>query len=334
MSTNVSEPLTKEAVQNDPSVRLFDEEDDLQLYSYSDTRGDFSRNCRGLVFKDDSIVVQTYPHTPEYSIDDRDKMNERWGDGFDDSYTFFESHEGCIIRLFYINEKWFISTHKKLNAFESKWSSKKTFGEFFMDALENEYNVNKELNTLLGPTSDVFESFVTTLNTDYTYVFLLRNNTENRIVCDPPDSPTLYHVGTFRGDDFSLDEDIHIPYPVSLNFSSVDELLNHVENTDYSQLQGVVIFQDNILCKVLSSTYLEMFNLRGNESDVRNRYFQLRNDPSKTDQLYHLYPRFVELFDDCENTLLEIRKWIMDKYVDRFIKKQYVTVPRDEYNII
>ena len=322
-----------EGLKQHSQVKLFDEKDDLQLYSYTNTTGEFPEECRGLVYKGDKIVLKTFPFTPQYSVNDTEKLNEIFQDQFE-NFTFFESHEGSIIRLSYLNDKWYVSTHKKLDAFQSRWSSKRTFGDLFVDSLQNEYNVNRDFMTRLGQTTEVFESFLNILDTSKVYVFLLRNNNDNRIVCDPPDYPTVYHVGTFIGDEFSLTEQLDIPYPNKLSFTNSNELLDYVENIDYTKHQGVVVFKDNIVCKVMNSNYNRMFSIRGNESDIRFRYLQLRSNTEKTNELYHLYPRFVELFDDCEETIFKIAKWIMEKYVDRFIRKQYVTVPRDEYNII
>ena len=57
-------------------------------------------------------------------------------------YHIYDAYEGCLLRLFNFNNKWFLSTHKKINAFRSKWSSKDSFGLMFQNALQYEYNVD------------------------------------------------------------------------------------------------------------------------------------------------------------------------------------------------
>ncbi len=38
--------------------------------------------------------------------------------------------EGTLIRIFYFNDKWIITTHRKLDAFKSKWGSENHWRHF------------------------------------------------------------------------------------------------------------------------------------------------------------------------------------------------------------
>ena len=42
----------------------------------------------------------------------------------------------------------------------------------------------------------------------------------------------------------------------------------------------------------------------------------------------------ADTFDEYENNIFDIGRNIYKSYVDRFIKKQYVTVPREEFTVI
>ena len=57
-------------------------------------------------------------------------------------------------------------------------------------------------------------------------------------------------------------------------------------------------------------------------------------DKSLVNKLYYLYPKFADAFDDYENTLYECAKQINKNYIDRFIKKKYVTVPKEEFYVM
>ena len=50
--------------------------------------------------------------------------------------------------------------------------------------------------------------------------------------------------------------------------------------------------------------------------------------------LFHLYPEMGPIFDDYENMIYKIGENIYKAYVGRFIKKQYVTVDKEEFNVI
>jgi hypothetical protein len=49
------------------------------------------------------------------------------------------------------------------------------------------------------------------------------------------------------------------------------------------------------------------------------------------DMLYHLYPKWDAQFDKVENTLYDIARNIYTAYMQRFIKKRFVTVPTEEF---
>ena len=57
-------------------------------------------------------------------------------------------------------------------------------------------------------------------------------------------------------------------------------------------------------------------------------------DKKLSDMLYFLYPRYADTFDDYENTLYDSAKQINSNYIQRFIKKKYVTVPKEEYTVM
>ena len=83
-------------------------------------------------------VFSNLPFTPEYVttvLPDIENIFE---------YTFSNSYEGAIIRVFYFKDKWFYSTHRKLDAFKSRWSSKETFGDTFLKSIMNHPDVNYE----------------------------------------------------------------------------------------------------------------------------------------------------------------------------------------------
>jgi hypothetical protein len=57
-------------------------------------------------------------------------------------------------------------------------------------------------------------------------------------------------------------------------------------------------------------------------------------DKTMTDDLYSLYPTETETFEEYENILYTVAKNIYSSYVSRFIKKQYVTLPKEEFQIM
>lgn len=315
-----------------------DEDNDLDLFCYvrcSPEDNDIIKRCRGVVFHGNDIILNAFPYTVEYTYDDNIQIQENIQHVFNDC-SFYDSHEGALIRMFNFSGRWYTSTHRKLNAFRSKWASKESFGTSFKKALEAEIENNESLRNSI-PVSDegLLERFQSILDTKKQYMFLVSHNKENRVVCDIPTRPTLLHVGTFVDGKLVMTENIHIPYPTKHNFSNVDQLINYVKTVNIRNLQGVIVFTpNNKQYKILHKDYKELFNARGNEPSIKYRYLQVRMDSLMLDMLYHLYPEMAETFDEYENNLYEIAKIIYNSYIQRFIKKKWVTLSTEEFNII
>lgn len=322
------------------SIRITDKDESagLELLCYArcgPTDDKLIRQCRGVVFHGKEVVMHAFPYTLEYSTRDMKDITEHIQPVFDEC-SFFDSYEGALIRVFYFSGRWYTSTHRKLNAFRSKWASRESFGTCFKRALEAEVKVNSELSAAIPEGEEGFlERFQMTLNKERQYMFLVRHTEENRIVSAAPKRPTLYHVGTFVDGELSLDDDIHIPHPKKHNFSSLDELVEYVEDVDIRNLQGVICFApNNLQYKIIHKEYQNLFRARGNEPSIKFRYLQVRMNRRLTDMLYHLYPKWEKIFDDIENTLYDIARRIYSAYVQRFIKKRFVTVPTEEFAVI
>lgn len=315
-----------------------DEPTGLELLCYvrcNPEDGDLIRRCRGVVFNKEEIVMHAFPYTVEMSQLDTGEISSSIGDTFS-KCDFYDSYEGALIRVFHFGGRWFTSTHRKLNAFRSKWASRESFGTCFKRAIESEFDVNPKFAAGIADGEDpLLERFQNTLDKTKQYMFLIRHTDENRIVSASPERPTLYHVGTFVEGELIMTEDINVPYPKKNSFSSMKELQDYVGGVDIRTIQGVICFApNNLQYKVLHPDYIELFKARGNEPSIKFRYLQVRLNRKVTDMLYHLYPDWEGKFDEIENSLFDIAKSIYNSYVQRFIKKRFVTVPTEEFVVI
>lgn len=324
--------ISNNVIFSSPALRKTDETDSgLCCYSYdtcSETDSDFVKKCRGSVFDGDKLVFRSFGYTPEYTSNDFEKIQNSLESM--NSFRVFDSHEGTIIRLFYYN-KWYVSTHRKLDAFKSKWSSSKSFGEDFEEALL-EYKETPNIDSLTTYIQDKYG-----FENGKGYVFLLRNNGENRIVCNSPEKSKVYYVGTFyeNGDKFKIEDDFVIPTPREhKNMKTIDEIIDYVNSVDYKDRQGVIVFGDNSQIKIYNTEYYDWYNVRGNEASVKFRYLQIRTNPILTTKLKLLYPNFTEVFDEIENRIHNITRYIHESYISRFISKRYTVVDQDCYRVI
>ena len=363
-SESPSENMTRETIQaQSGKIRLSDTdlETGLDLFCYhkcDNNETDLVKNCRGVIYNGDKIVMRGFPYTDEYTCDNMSELRSALKKGIGE-YRYFEAHEGALLRVFYWKEKWYITTHRKLDAFRSKWASKDSFGMLFRDALEYKRKQRNEefmkqcygdewdkKDNVVDEKSDILNDFLTSLDTTKQYMFLILNNYDNRIVCVSPEEPTVYHVGTFST---TVVDDVQVPdtkcdlttrvgldWPRSYTFNSWEEINDVVMSQNSENSQGVIIYDpdSSTQFKLYNNEYYELFKVRGNEPSVKFRYLQVRNDKRLVDQLYYLYPKYADAFDNYENTLYECAKQINKNYIDRFIKKKYVTVPKEEFNIM
>lgn len=112
-----------------------DDDGILQIYSYKYCNNDSDelvKKSRGLVFNGETQLFKSLGFTPEYNETNFSYLSTL---SLED-YKFYKSEEGTLIRVFF-HDKWYVSTHRKLDAFNSRWSSKKTFGDIFKDSLKN-----------------------------------------------------------------------------------------------------------------------------------------------------------------------------------------------------
>lgn len=338
---NINSSFTRQQVEAEPLVKLTDTMDNLDLFCYTkceDMDSDFVKMCRGIVYSGDQLVMKSFPYTMEYSSNEREVVKSI----LDTNWKFYLSYEGALIRMFYFNGKWYTSTHRKLDAFRSKWSSSESFGTMFVNALTHKKTTDQSFATRLEQqletfSENVLEQFQTILNKQHQYMFLVCNTTENRIVCKSPDHPTAYHIGTFIDGKFDPTDNIGFDKPREFHFDTVDQMLEYVSaQIDPHQHQGLVAIDqtNNKQIKVITPRYQELFRVRGNEPSVKFRYLQVRLNTKLSTQLIELYPEYKEDFAEYERILDEVGNRIYNAYVDRFIRKMFVTVPQEEFQVI
>jgi hypothetical protein len=294
------------------------------------------KQCRGVVFKDNELIMKGFPYAIEYTEHENQQDIDKNITSIFDKCSFYDAYEGSLIRMFYYGDKWFLTTNRKLDAFRSKWASKESFGSFFSKALEREFETNERLKNAVSETEgDIIERFQSVLDKSKQYMFLLLNNNENRIVCSAPEHPTVFHVGTFVNFELVTDVDIYLRHPRKLDFKNIDELYEYTNQVNYSELQGVIVFApNNLQYKILNQEYYELYKIRGNEPSIKFRYLQVRLDEKYKERLLYLYPEYADSFVEYENYIYDIARFIMNAYVERFIKKNYVVTPIEEFQVV
>ena len=341
MEENISLLLSRENIEKCDKINSSDrdEENNLDLFCYINCNNDDSaliRNCRGLVFNDDKLILKAFPYTFEYTVNNPDLLRDK--ENILMNCRCFKSYEGTLLRVFYFNNKWYVSTHRKLNAFKSKWCGNKTYGELFENALKFEYYNNDVFKQKVGLNESwedvVLPRFLNTLNKDNQYMFLILNDKNNRIVCDP--SEKVMHVGTFLKDgSLNLDVDCCISHTEEVKFNTLDEMMDYVKKIDISKNQGLILFSPhNYQYKIYNDKYYDLLNIRANIPSIKFRYLQLRKDHEKRGQLERLYPDQISFFREYDTFLRDISIIIYNNYVKRYIHKKYEVVSKEMHKVL
>jgi hypothetical protein len=334
----------------EPQIKKVDSDPALDLFCYiscDENDPDYVKACRGVVFHGDKLLLKAFSYTPDYTVDQVKQLTEKYPST--SSYTFTDSYEGAIVRIFALQTgetfKWYISTHRRLDAFKSRWSSSTSFGEFFLHSLEYEFSKpdspfrKRILESPLeeaSPEKSVLDKFLSTLNIDHQYMFLLCNNNENRIVCNASDYPKVFHVGTYSAaDNAEVSVDVDLPKPKQHSFDTLNDAFEYIENTiNFKQLQGLLLFTEDGPIKLMNRDYKYLYDLRGNEFSIKFRYLQLRMDAQKKADFMELYPDYCEAFEEYEDAIYTVVVSILNAYVDRYIRKKHVTVPPEEFAVM
>jgi hypothetical protein len=336
----------RQQVEANPKIRLVDSdpENHIDLFCYEtcdESDDDIVKSCRGIVFDKDKVVFRGFSFTPEYTLsNDSEKINSILSSF---PCKIYDSYEGTLLRIFCHNNKWYISTNRKLDANKSKWGSKTSFGEYFKQALEYEIIANAKFRDHLfqrgqeNPTlMNLLDKFFDKLDSSKKYTFLLLTNKETRIVCQY-ENPKILHVGTFNEDNhLSCGELLGLDFPKELYFETIESMYHYINTIDFTTLQGLIVFNNDFQnqFKIMNQKYLDLYTIRGNESSVKFRYLQLRNDPIKRDTLRGLYLNHCYDFDYYEQCLSKITDIILEAYINRYIRKQYVVLPLEQFIVM
>ena len=156
MSSNQSDNYSKEEyvnfIKNNSKITKTDSDDCLEMYCYNVCNNDDEfkiKSCRGIVINEDNqILLKSFPYTIEYNMREHKNISENINNI--NNIKFYDAYEGTLVRMFYYNEKWYITTHRKLDAFKSKWASKESFGEQFEKCINYEMENNEKIKELIS----------------------------------------------------------------------------------------------------------------------------------------------------------------------------------------
>jgi len=340
--------ISKEFILSCSEVAKFDTEGDLELFNYANctnSTADELKKVRGTVFCGAELVAQSLPYTHEFGSDEcADIQDLNGGDQLAPGTLVYKALEGTLIRIFCYEGRWYIATNRKLNAFKSRWGSNRSFGELFREALHRCVLQSEESKEYFEVGDNITEEvcldvFINCkLSKANQYVFLLTSNAENRIVnCFAAES-RVFFVGYFDAQRAFVQDDAevlkHVPRAEALECSTISEVCAAVEKMDVGKYQGAIVFTPTHHIKVLITQYRDLSSLRGNVSNVKYRYLQIRKDDKRRRDFLQLYPESKHAFHEYERLIENFVHRVYGDYVRRFIRHEAIKVPQDQYFIM
>jgi hypothetical protein len=308
---------------------------DYELYHINEVNinsPDEVKNVRGIICKGDTVVCKAFSFTNEFNINDEENFNKYIpSDDVIQNSIVLDSYEGTVVRYWYDDESWHLSTYRKIDAGQSKWNnSVKTYLDYFISCL-GRLNIKP---------SELYKN----LDKNKVYVFQITNDKENRMVVGDV-TQEIYCLGSFdRNKNFKysyIAPETGIQGPKEHKILSRDELKQLVQSTDKSKKIGIsCITADGVIIKIINEEYNTNREIRGQASNVFIRYLEVRFNDTEKKKLFQLFPETVKQFNELEVHLKEfVRDYCFklyklrfymsrsDKLVDNIVNKyNYITV--------
>lgn len=353
----LDKPVKGDRVKVPNQIILTDRWNNLEVYHYEDGTTDPALfEFRGIVKHGDTIVCKTFGYSPEVLVNDEAALEQQILPLLASNVTLYKSVEGTLLRLWCYEGEWHVSTHRKVDAFRSKWGhDTSSYGQLFLRAIlptvkkhaqPTSWADMEDSDSGSETTEDVLKTYCASLNPNKIYVFCLTTFKENRVVCNAnADEPKLFCIGSFdRSNDFKFSLEVaetkvstpeNIPLDDTLTpeqkLALIKEKVNEMVPTEH---QGVIVIANdgtNVKsAKVTNTENDRLMKLRGNMPNVVYRYVQLRWTPD-IEEYKAMYPEHAEKFRQWEEKYEHIIHNILRKYIERYINGRTAILPPEQY---
>lgn len=292
------------------------------------TSSDFTGILRSVIFYGGEIVCFSPPKSVDLSL-----ISEMKSVYYDEEPHLEEFVDGTMINAFYHQDKWNISTRSVFGANTTFYNDlnnyPKTYNQMFDECL-------KESNFKLD-----------SLDPKYCYSFVIKHP-ENRIV-EKVDKPSLYLCGVYRIDgtsiysiplhsitirnqekkmDFNPELEImfrnsmvRVPF-VDLQHTIEDavQIYANPNSTPY-EIKGIVVKLGNMRSKIRNPNYNHVRKLRGNQSKLQYKFYELRQSNALGEYLNY-FPEHSLLFHILEDEVKYFQDMLYLLYREVYIFKR------------
>ena len=295
----------KEYIQQDLYKLKTKEDKDFNdlVIIYNDQKSNISnelvRFFNGVIIEKSTLRIVCY--TFDKCLEE-DNINENL---IDTDIIIQPIYEGTLIRVFYHDNKWNISTKKMIDANKATWSSRKSFGQMF---------------------SEVFNmSLLEKYDKNCCYSFLMGHKDNNIMKIS---NNYILHIST---SDLVNNQEANINGSYQYVKMNKEEFLNHIDNikndTGLNEIGYMYMNKNYERQKFIKKNYIEIRELWGNTNNRLFRYLHLRKNPEKMKKYLSYFIDDKHVFLSYESYLMNISTHILNIYRDRHISKTTVKVP-------
>ena len=243
----------EELLAKKPYCLKIKKDQDYTILSYNQIESDFYndivRECRGIIIESKTLNPVCVPFYKFGNYGEGYVPEIDWG-----SARTQEKVDGSLIKVWYHNSKWRVSTNGTINAyncplglvdFSQMDCPYKTFGELF--------DVAKEKQGL----------DFSKLDKDNTYMFELVSP-YNKVVVNYEDI-SIYHIGTRNNKTYEeFDVDIGIKKPKQYSLNTLEDCIKSASKLSYNEEGYVVVDKYWNRVKIKSPSYVSVHHLKGN----------------------------------------------------------------------
>ena len=245
----------EELLQAPPYNLIISRDEGYIMFKYSQIDSDFNdpivQEARGIIFKESNweCVCHAFNKFGNYGESYVEKLD--W-----DSVKVLEKIDGSLLKLFYDNNSWHISTNGTIDAFKSNTGNVlyPTFGDLFLNAIP-----------------DNIVAFYSRLDQNKTYMFELVSP-YNRVVI-PYENIELYYLGER---DMTTGQEYFLPdqwckSPRVFEFYNLQDVINAADKLPWDEEGYVCVDKDFRRCKIKSPSYVMAHYCRNNGAITRKR---------------------------------------------------------------
>jgi len=218
--------------------------------------------------------------------------------------------EGSLIKLYYYQGEWKVSTSRHIDAEKNFWASNKSFKHLFVEALKFSYNI------------DSLDEYFDKLDKNSVYTLLMQHPENNMIHSSCV--PILYNINKIDMTNEDLIEERLDKENLKVDLK-IDELDRKTKN-----YMVYIENKDNSISriKLLSEKFMSLKEIRSNNADIAQTYLEYLKDKNKLDKLISEFPEHFETFDKMNQLVETTCKNIHNLYYQIYINKSVINIPK------